>query len=114
MIVFDMIKNKNIDELVDWIDEHFAFDSAPYWYWWDKNYCSKCETIASLDDEGEFAYCEVHNNCRFFKDMDKIPDTKQIIKMWLLSEVKCTDCKHFVGCECFDGEICSAFKSNED
>lgn len=89
MTVFEKIKSKNIDELVDWIDEHFHFDSAPYWKWWDENYCSKCKAIVQTDDEGhetKFAYCEVHDNCKFFKDMDNIPDVKQTIKMWLESE----------------------------
>lgn len=88
MTVFNMIQNKNIDEFVDWINEHFQFDNAPYWYWWDKNYCNKCETINSLDDEGKLAYCEAHDNCRFFMDMNSIPDHKQIIKMWLESEIE--------------------------
>lgn len=88
MTVFDMIQNKNIDELADWINEYFAFDSAPYWDWWDEKYCKKCEAIIATDDEAEFAYCEVYNNCRFFKDMNDIPDHKQIIKMWLESEAK--------------------------
>ncbi len=89
MTVFDMIQNKNIDELVDWINEHFAFDSAPYWLYFDENYCNHCEPVMSLDDNGneiEFGYCEINNNCMFFKEMDGIPDHKQIIKMWLESE----------------------------
>lgn len=86
MTVLENFKAKNIDELVDWIDEYFAFDTAPYWTWYDENYCNKCESIVTDDDKIECAYCEVHDNCRFFKDMDNIPDSKQIIKMWLLSE----------------------------
>lgn len=87
MTVLEKIKSKNIDELVDWIDEYFAFDSAPYWEYWDEKYCKNCEAVVSEDDNKmEFAYCEVHDNCKYFKDMDKIPDSKQIIKMWLLSE----------------------------
>lgn len=91
MKVFDSIKNKNIDELVDWIDEYFEFDSAPYWRWWDENYCKKCEPIESecpnsFGFDTDCAYCEINNNCKFFKDMDDIPDSKQIIKMWLESE----------------------------
>ena len=89
MTVLEKIKTKNINELVDWIDEYFAFDTAPYWRFFDENYCNKCDGVIANegeDDEMELAYCEAHGNCRFFKDMDKIPDSKQIIKMWLLSE----------------------------
>ena len=89
MTVFDSIKNKNIDELVDWIDKYIDFDTAPYWKFWDKNYCSKCEPLIASNDEYnkmEFAYCEVNNNCRYFKDMEEIPNRKQTIKMWLESE----------------------------
>lgn len=92
MKVFDSIKNKNIDEFVNWIDEHFEFDGAPHWRWWDDNYCNRCEPIESESTNifgyeiGECAYCELNGNCRFFKDMDEIPNNKQIIKMWLESE----------------------------
>lgn len=27
---------------------------------------------------------------------------------------QCTDCKHFEGCECFDGKICTDFKKKGD
>lgn len=91
MKVFDSIKNKNIDELAEWLDEHCDFDGALHWKWWDENYCKKCEPIETNSPNffgypAECAYCEINNNCRFFKDMEDIPDNKQIIKMWLESE----------------------------
>lgn len=89
MKVFDSIKNKNIDEFVEWLCEHCNFDYAPWWKWWDENYCSKCEPVVFSDDEGdekEFAHCEHYGNCRFFEEMKEVPDHKQIIKMWLESE----------------------------
>lgn len=92
MTIFEEIKSKNIDKMTDWIDEHFDFDNAPYWRFWDENYCSKCKPI-NIEitnyfgyEIGEYAYCEVNGNCKFFKDMEKIPNSKQIIKMWLESE----------------------------
>ena len=90
MKVFDSIKSKNIDELAEWLDKHCDFDSALWWKYWDKNYCNKCESVVTGTNVFgyplEHAYCEINNNCRFFKDMDDIPDSKQIIKMWLESE----------------------------
>ena len=33
---------------------------------------------------------------------------------WQLTEGKqCTDCKYFIGCECFDGQVCDLFERNE-
>lgn len=86
MTIFENFINRDIDELVDYLDEHFAFDAAPWWKWWDENYCSKCEAVIDFNDQGECGYCEVYGNCRFFKDMKEIPNDKQIIKMWLESE----------------------------
>lgn len=89
MTVFESIKNKNIDKLAEWLDEHCNFDFAPWWRFWDENYCNKCESVIFSDDEGgkmEFAYCEHYGNCRFFKEMADTPDNKQTIKMWLESE----------------------------
>lgn len=83
----DEIKCKNIDEFVDWIDENFAFDTAPYMYWFDNNYCKWCQEEkvydVDCDREVEYAWCEVTGRCKFFQEMDEVPNTKQIIKMWL-------------------------------
>lgn len=89
MTVFENIAIKNIDEFAEWLNEFCDFDSAPWWKWYDENYCKICEAIVDTDDEGnekEYAYCELYGNCRFFKDMMGIPDNKHIIKMWLESK----------------------------
>lgn len=90
MTAYEKLKNMSIDELAEWIDRHCMFDDAPYWLWWDKNYCSKCEAITLDNEDGykiEHAYCELNGHCRFFQNMDDIPDSKQIIQMWLKSEM---------------------------
>lgn len=91
MKVFDSIMIKNIDELAEWLDENMMFDNAPWLSWWDEHYCNKCENIVRTDSDGykgEYAYCELHSHCRFFKGIKDIPDNKLIIKMWLESECK--------------------------
>lgn len=91
MTVFDNIKNKNIDEFAEWLDKCGVFEDSPWHKYWNENYCHKCEPeigrILGTDRDTEFAWCELHNKCKFFKDMEDIPDNKQIIKMWLESEV---------------------------
>ena len=90
MTIFENLKVKNIDELVDWLYEYCDFDSVIWWKWWDKNYCNKCESeigrIPEIDRDLELAWCELYDKCKFFQNMDNVPDTKQIIKMWLESE----------------------------
>lgn len=81
MTIFEKLKNKNIDELANWLDEYATHDTSPWYHWWDSHYCNKCEGVEK--DGMKFAYCELHGNCKFFKDMEEIPDNKQIIKMWL-------------------------------
>lgn len=92
MTLFESIKAQNIDELVDWIDKYCTFDNALHWKWWDENYCNKCESITTGTNvfgyPQKYAYCELNHNCRYFKDMKNTPDNKQIIKMWLESEIK--------------------------
>lgn len=91
MRVFDIIKNKNIDELAEWLDKYCLFDNAPWLWWWDKNYCNKCETVIEYSDElkdkCEFTWCELNGKCKYFQNLNDIPDSKQMIKMWL--ESKC-------------------------
>lgn len=96
MTKFDNFKSKNIDELVEWLDKYGAFDNSPWMLWFDKNYCRNCPPEDSLipdsQEEQEYwhhcecAWCELHDKCKFFPEMDEVPDNKQVIKMWLESE----------------------------
>lgn len=90
MTVFENIKSKNIDELVEWMDKYCVFDCSPYMRWWDDNYCSKCmpEVVDDPDVGGflESSWCELHDKCKYFQDKEDIPTIKETIKMWLESE----------------------------
>lgn len=89
MKVIDQMKCMSVDEFIDWLDKYIAFDSAPWMYWYDKNYCQKCEPVIKYDDSGgsmEYAWCEMHGKCKFFEHMSEVPSTKETIKMWLESE----------------------------
>ena len=92
MKVFDKFKSKNIDELAAWLDKYCNFEYAPWITWWEDNYCNNCPTeIGKYEDsdrEIEFCWCELHDKCKFFPDMDSTPDSKQVIKMWLESEIE--------------------------
>lgn len=98
MTRFEKFKSMDIDSFVEWIDRHGQFDNSPWASWWDENYCNKCpsETGYILDTEGEmewrtpceFAWCELHDKCKFFPEMDEEPNSKEIIKLWLESEVE--------------------------
>ena len=85
MTMFDRFQSKNIDELIEWLDEYCMLDCAPWITWFDMNYCKDCESV--IADEKECSWCELHNKCKYFKNMQDIPESKQIIKMWLEREV---------------------------
>lgn len=89
--VFDKLKSMNIDELTEWIDKHGEFDGSPWMSWFDEKYCKKCESIMCKYEDGtrEFpcSYCELNDNCKFFPNLDSIPDNKMIIKMWLETSI---------------------------
>jgi hypothetical protein len=91
MTVFESIKSKNIDEIVDWLDEYGDFDGSPWMKYFNENYCGKCETIMchyeNSDKEFPCSWCELFKKCKFFRQMDDIPDNKDIIKMWLESSI---------------------------
>lgn len=93
MTIFEHIKSKNIEELSKWLDEYGMYDGAPWSYWFDKSYCSKCESVIapspySCNINSEYAWCELNNKCRYFEEMSHIPNNEQIIKMWLESEFR--------------------------
>lgn len=90
MKIIDVIKSYTVDEMADFLDEYSMHDSNPWFDWWDENYCSKCMEEISFNPyygrDCRYAYCELHNNCRHFQDMEEVPDSKQILKMWLETE----------------------------
>lgn len=88
MNVFESIKSKSIDELTEWLDKYCVFGNAPWIEYWDKTYCNKCDAVYYDGDRNEYAWCELNNRCKFFQDMSSIPNDKQIIKMWLESEIE--------------------------
>lgn len=84
MTVFEKIKSMNFDEFVEWFDENCIHDTDPCIKWFDRTYCKKCEGV--IENGYEYSYCELSGKCTYFKDMDKIPDNKQTIMLWLNSE----------------------------
>ncbi len=79
------------DQLIEWLDENGNQDAA-WWKWFDEKYCNNCELEKYYSDyfqqEGKCAYCEVYNKCRFFPEMDDVPDGKETIKLWLEAEIE--------------------------
>jgi hypothetical protein len=98
---FEELKNMDIDELVDWICKYVSLDDSPCLTWWDKQYCQNClpVTVSRKDyrdrfgcsgygDTVECAYCEWEGKCKYFQKLESIPSIKDIVKMWLESEVE--------------------------
>ena len=90
MTNYERITHMSVNEMAKWIDEHGAFDNSPWMSWFDCRYWKRCPNVMckSADDSRIFpcSYCEVYDSCRFFQDLDDVPDNKMIIKMWLESD----------------------------
>lgn len=91
MTIFENLKIKNIDEVAEWMSENCSSDDSPWWEWWDKHYCKKCESIScfvpAFGREADCTWCELNDNkCKFFPDMGEMPNEKEIVRMWLESE----------------------------
>ena len=90
----EMIKAMNIEQLAEWLDTNGMWDNSPWSKWFDSTYCKQCESVKATvkDDFGkrecDFAWCELEHKCRYFADREDVPDCKEIIKMWLESEVQ--------------------------
>ena len=98
MTNYNKLVSMSIDELAEWLDKNGSFDESPWGKWFNTNYCSNCDSVIVKKEnakellgfellytnETECAYCEVHNKCRYFHDMEYAPSNKEIIKMWLI------------------------------
>jgi hypothetical protein len=104
MTIFESINSKNIDEFAKWLDKYGAYEDLSWMKWWNENYCQKCEMVTIPREEYarivgwklcsdyhgniDCGYCEVNGRCRYFEDMDEVPDSIEIIKLWLETEAE--------------------------
>ena len=104
MTNLEKLKEMPIKELAEWLDENGMFDNSPWSNWFNENYCEKCESVKCKYEDAEktvgftpylfgyyngdleCAYCEIENKCRFFPELDDVPDNKEVIEMWLIEE----------------------------
>lgn len=107
MINFERLQSMSIDELAEWLDKNGMFDNSPWLNAFNDKYCEKCESIECsytdakeklgltpfYEETFECAYCELADengvkSCRFFPELDDVPDNKEMIKMWLEEEAE--------------------------
>ncbi len=106
MTNFERLQSMTVDELAEWLDKYGQFDKSPWSTWFGETYCDKCAPIkckykdaeetlgftpylfGSYNGDLDCAYCELENKCRFFPELDDIPDNLETIKMWLMKETK--------------------------
>lgn len=92
MTVFEELKSKTIDEFDEWLDKYGIFGDYPWVNWWNDNYCCKCDHITGryfdYERDLQFSWCELYGKCKFFQNMDYMPSGKDMVKMWLESEVE--------------------------
>lgn len=92
------LQTMNIDQLAEFLDANGHHD-AIWWWWFEEKFCEKCETTMTtkpyIDNDGKpwhhaciTAYCEENGRCRFFKELDGLPDGKETIRIWLESEAE--------------------------
>ena len=91
---FEKLQSMSIEDLAAWLDKNGMWDRSPWSQWFDSSYCQQCESVEATvkDDFGErecdFAWCELEHKCRYFSDLEDVPNGKEIIKMWLESEAE--------------------------
>jgi hypothetical protein len=101
MTNLEYLQSLPINKFAEWLDEHGQFDGSPWMDWFNETYCKKCESIKCKikstnigitplypDREIDCAYCELEHKCKFFENLEDVPDNKEIIKMWLLKSYK--------------------------
>ncbi len=97
MTNLDYLQNLTVNEFAEWLDKHGQFDDSPWMNWFNEKYCKKCDSIRCKIEstnigitplyparEIDCAYCELEHKCKFFENLEDVPDNKEIIKMWLL------------------------------
>lgn len=92
MTNFNHLQSMSIDELTEWLDEHLSFDDAHHMIWFDQKYCKNCPEIMCKYEDSKYefpaSWCELEHKCKFFPEMDEAPNSREIVRMWLESEVE--------------------------
>ena len=87
MTNYEKLKLMNIEEMSEWLDQYGQFDGSLWMNWFDEQYCKNCDSVMchyeNSNHEFHCAWCELHDKCKFFQELDDVPDNKEIIKMWL-------------------------------
>lgn len=92
---YEKISSMTVDELAEYLNDRWTYDDDPSIEWWNRKYCSICEpiiehvTMCDYETEMGFSYCELNNGkCKFFPELEEIPDSKQIMELWLEAEIE--------------------------
>jgi hypothetical protein len=97
MTNYNKIVSMPLDELAQWLNQYSSVEDAPWLDWFNESYCSQCESVKISKenakellgfellskDEAECAYCEVHGECRYFREARRSIDNVETIKLWL-------------------------------
>ena len=97
MTNYKKLISKSPRALAEWLDKSGQFDGSPWMKWFDKNYCSKCDSIKinradskdilgfelMFKSDTTCSYCEFYKKCKYFPDKEEIPSNVDIIEMWL-------------------------------
>lgn len=87
---FEQIQTMNMQEFAKWMDKYCDFDGSPWVDFFSEEYCDKCDPIMCRRENSkvEFscAWCEIHNNCKFFSSQE-FPSMEDMILMWLQEKV---------------------------
>lgn len=90
MTNFERLQAMDIDQLSEWLDEQGQVDNSRHVEWFNSKYCENCPSVMRCYENSKWefpcSWCEIHGKCKFFPEMDEVPDNKEMIKMWLKSE----------------------------
>lgn len=90
MTIFEKIGTMDINEMAAWLDDLSIYDNTPWCSWFEDTYCKDCETlwkkVAGEERWIPCGWCELNDRCKFFIEIDDIPGSEDIVKMWLEKE----------------------------
>lgn len=90
MNVIEKIKAMTTEELAEYLIAYRDAADEPAMVWWDRQYCSNCESIEKYSEHLNITFdccwCELNGKCKYFTELEDMPASADIVKMWLESE----------------------------
>lgn len=90
MTNFEYIQAMPQEDFIDFLEKACSSDAGPWEEWFGNKYCNNCPPIIVSTEishaKMKCGWCEIYGFCKFFTELGRVPNDKDVLKRWLEQE----------------------------